>query len=55
LRARFSSVYIPGLVVAIDETMIPWQGRLFFTQCIPGKAHKYGVKLYKLASTNGYT
>ena len=26
-----------------------------FKQYIPGKAHKYGVKMYKLAITNGYT
>ncbi len=55
LRARFSSVYKPGSVVTIDETMIPWRGRLLFKQYIPGKAHKYGVKMYKLAATNGYT
>jgi hypothetical protein len=54
LRARFSSVYIPGSVVTIKETMVPWQGRLSFKQYIPGKAHKYGVKIYKLAATNGY-
>ena len=29
--------------------------RLSFKQYIPGKAHKYGVKIYKLAATNGYT
>ncbi len=55
LKARFSSVYIPGAVVTIDETMIPWRGRLLFKQYIPGKAHEYGVKMYKLAATNGYT
>ena len=55
LRARFSSVYIPGSVVTIDETMVPGQGRLSFKQYIPGKAHKYGIKIYKLAGTNGYT
>ena len=55
LRARFSLVYIPGSVVTIDETMTPWQGRLLFKQYIPGKAHKYGVKIYKLVATNGYT
>ena len=33
LRARFSSVYIPGSVVTIDETTIPWQG-VFFLQTI---------------------
>ena len=48
-------MYIPGSVVTIDETMVPWQGRLSFKQYIPGKAHKYGVKIYKLATTNGYT
>jgi hypothetical protein len=54
LKARFSSVYIPGSVVTIDETMVPWRGRLLFKQYIPGKAHKYGVKIYKIAATNGY-
>ena len=55
LRARFSSVYIPDSVVTIDETMVPWQDRLSFKQYISGKEHKYGVKIYKLAATNGYT
>ena len=55
LRARFKSIYIPGSVISIDETMVPWKGRLLFKQYIPGKAHKYGVKIYKLAATNGYT
>ena len=55
LKARFSSVYVPGAVITIDETMIPWRGRLLFKQYIPGKAHKYGIKMYKLAATNGYT
>ena len=45
---------MPGTVVTIDETMIQWQGRLSFKQYIPGKAHKYGVNMYKLAATNGY-
>ena len=48
-------MYIPGSVVTIDETMVPWEGRFSFKQYIPGKAHKYGVKIYKLAATNGYT
>ena len=55
LKARFRPVYIPGAVVTNDETMIPWRGRLLFKQYIPDKAHKYGVKMYKLAATNGYT
>jgi hypothetical protein len=55
LRTRFKSIYVPGSVISIDETMVPWKGRLLFKQYIPGKAHKYGVKIYKLAATNGYT
>ena len=35
--------------------MIPWRGRLSFCQYIPGKVHKYGVKLYKLCTVKGYT
>ena len=55
LKERFTSVYMPGPVVSIDESMVPWRGRLSFKQYIPGKAHKYGVKIYKLAAVNGYT
>ena len=54
LKERFSSVYMPGSIISIDESMIPWRGRLLFKQYIPGKAHKYDVKMYKLATTNGY-
>ena len=45
LRTRFKSVYVPGSVISVDETMLPWKGRLLFKQYIPGKAHKYGVKI----------
>ena len=55
LKARSQSIYIPGSIISIDETMVPWKGRLLFKQYIPGKAHKYGVKIYKLAASNGYT
>ncbi|KOC58679.1 hypothetical protein WH47_08076 [Habropoda laboriosa] len=34
---------------------IPWRGRLIFKQYIPNKAHKYGIKLFKLCSNEGYT
>ena len=53
--AQFIQAANPGKDVVIDETMIPWRGRLSFRQYIPGKAHKYGVKLYKLCTVEGYT
>ena len=55
LEARFKSVYMPGSVVTIDKTLVPWRYRSCFRQYIPGKAHKYGVKMYKAADTNRYT
>ncbi|XP_055910500.1 piggyBac transposable element-derived protein 4 [Eupeodes corollae] len=49
------SARIPGEILAVDESMIPWRGRLQFRQYNPRKSHKYGVKVYKLCDTNGYT
>jgi hypothetical protein len=51
----FRSTLRPGKEVVIDESMVPWRGRLFFRQYIPGKSHKYGIKLYKCCLTGGYT
>lgn len=55
LHTNFQSVYTIGEEMVIDETMGPWRGRLSFRQYIPGKKHKYGVKLFKICSTEGYT
>lgn len=41
--------------MVVDETMVPFRGRLIFRQYNPDKAAKYGIKLYKLCATNGYT
>lgn len=51
----FKSSIRPGKNIVIDESMVPWRGRLRFRQYIPGKRHKYGVKLYKLCLPDGYT
>ena len=53
--SKFKSVYTPGNSLVIDESLIPFRGRLVFRQYIPGKAHKYGVKLYKLCTPESYT
>ena len=56
LKVRFKSIYIPGSLISVDETMVPRRGRLSFRQYAPGKAHKYEIKIYyKAADTNGYT
>ena len=55
MNENFQSLYKPGEEVVINETLIPWRGRLVFRQYIPNKAHKYGIKLFKLYSIEGYT
>lgn len=52
---NFKSVIKPGKDLVVDESMIPWRGRLLFRQYIPLKSHKYGIKLYKLCLPTGYT
>ena len=42
-------------MLAIDETMIKFRERLLFTQYIPGKSSKYGIKLFKICDPDGYT
>lgn len=55
LHDKYQTVYVPGHDFVIDETLVPWRGRLVFRQYIPNKAHKYGVKVFKLCAINGYT
>ena len=55
LEKNFTKCRRPGETIAIDETMVHWRGRLIFRQYNPGKAHKYGVKIYKLCDQEGYT
>lgn len=55
LMEAFSRMMKPGRFMVINETMIPWKGRLKFCQYTKNKAHKYGIKLYKLCTPEGYT
>lgn len=55
LIANFQSVYKMGPIGVIDESMIPFRGRLSFRQYLKQKAHPYGIKIFKLCSGSGYT
>ena len=50
----YKQIFSPGNII-VNETMVPWRGRLTFRQYIPTKSHKYDIKLYKLCFTEGYT
>jgi len=54
LLERFQALYTPFREISIDESMVLWRGRLMFRQYIPGKRHKYGVKLNMQCESTGY-
>lgn len=55
INFNFENLHTPGEVIAVDESMIPFRGRLKFRQYIPSKRHRYGVKLFKVCDVNGFT
>ena len=55
LVAKFANAGNMTEDMVIDETMIAFRGRLQFKQYLPGKAHKYGIKIFKLCDKSGYT
>nr|CAI5820797.1 unnamed protein product [Callosobruchus analis] len=48
MEQKFSQNFIPGEMIVVDETMIPFK-------YIPTKRHKYGLKIFKLCDSVGYT
>lgn len=55
LNERYMYAIVPGQSVCIDESLVPFRGRLVFRQYIRNKRHKFGTKLYKLCLEHGYT
>lgn len=55
LELKYKELLLPGKTICIDESLIPFRGRLIMKQYIPSKAHKYGVKAFKLCCSRGYT
>jgi Transposase IS4 len=51
----FDAAEQPGEDIVVDESMVPFRGRLKFKQYIPSKSHKYGIKLFKLCDSTEYT
>ena len=55
LQINFQNLFCPEEDIVIDKALVPWKGRLTFSQYIPNKTHRHGVKLFKLCSLAGYT
>ena len=52
LNASFASHFTPTEHLTLDEAMCAWKGRAPIKQYIPSKPHKWGYKIYCLASEN---
>lgn len=55
LVQTYKEYFTPGEKICIDESMVPFRGRLLFKQYLPKKKSKYGIKIYKLCTAGGYT
>ncbi|CAD7079151.1 unnamed protein product [Hermetia illucens] len=49
---RLKMCYTVGKNVTEDEQLVPFRGRCPFTQYIPSKPHKYGIKIWCLSDAN---
>lgn len=55
LQEKFSAFFAPFEDLCIDESLMPWRGRLSFRQYIPSKRHRFGVKMFVLSDVRtGY-
>lgn len=55
LTVKFRSLYMPSQSIAVDESLLMWNGRLSFAQKISTKADNVGIKSFELwESSTGY-
>ncbi|XP_025266673.1 uncharacterized protein LOC112638721 [Camponotus floridanus] len=55
LNSNFKKYYKPDEILCVDESLVPFRGRIVFRQYIKQKRHRYGIKVFKLCSGPGYT
>jgi len=48
-------MYNPTEHLAVDEVIVLYKGRVIFRQYIPKKRKRFGIKIYKLCDSLGYT
>ncbi|GAB0098318.1 PiggyBac transposable element-derived protein [Sergentomyia squamirostris] len=54
LNENLQNAYVPHDVVTIDEQLYPYRGRTNFTQYIPSKPAKYGIKFFWVCDAETY-
>ncbi|KAL8601478.1 hypothetical protein ACOMHN_000420 [Nucella lapillus] len=53
-QESFSSQFVPGRNVTVDEAMIKFKGRCGFLQYMPAKPTKWGVKVWALCDADSF-
>ena len=48
-------MYCPTEHLAVDEVIVLYKGRVIFRQYVPKKRKRFGIKIYKLCDSLGYT
>ncbi|XP_017795845.1 PREDICTED: piggyBac transposable element-derived protein 4-like [Habropoda laboriosa] len=54
LNANLTKAYKPSENLTIDEQLFPYKGRTKFTQYMPSKPAKYGIKIWWLSDSENY-
>lgn len=52
LNRNLEESYTPGAAITVDEQLFPIRGRTRFTQYIPSKPAKYGIKVWWVCDSN---
>lgn len=52
---KLNAALIPNDSVCINESMVPFSGRLLFRQYNAPKRHRHGIKIFKLCTSDFYT
>ena len=55
LNNKFGELYNPTEHLAVDEAIVLYKRRVVFQQYIPKKHKRFGIKIYKLCDSLGYT
>ena len=55
LNNKFCELYNPTEQLVVDEVIMLYRGRVAFWQYIPKKHKRFGIKIYKLCDSLGYT
>jgi len=55
IRTNFSKFYNPSKHLAVDEVIVKFKGRILFKHYIPKKCKRFGIKIFKLYESTGYT